>query len=348
MKIARSLIIVLACVVLFVAFVFGVWRENVSKNIQFSEGEQTNADVQKDSDEGEKYNILLLGEDESERLTDVLMIVSCDTKSKTINILQIPRDTYAEYTSSSYRKINAARDVLGGGNYLADFLTAHLGISIDGYISVDLDVIAEAVDVLGGVEIDVPMNMTYKDPYQNLNIEIKKGKQLLDGEKAKQFVRYREGYVRGDLGRLDAQKLFVSAFFNRLSQKNDVFTAIQLVSKVFPKTDSNIPLIECVEIISKIGIPDVSDIKFMTLPGGDIQGSSGAWYYVMNRTSSYKIIREYFNPDLSETEFDPERRFTSSVRAGFNAIYDAANGFETKIYSAAELDSGIEIESKYD
>ena len=75
MKIARSLIIVLACVVLFVAFVFGVWRENVSKNIQFSEGEQTNADVQKDSDEGEKYNILLLGEDESERLTDVLIIV---------------------------------------------------------------------------------------------------------------------------------------------------------------------------------------------------------------------------------------------------------------------------------
>ena len=90
------------------------------------------------------------------------------------------------------------------------------------------------------------------------------------------------------------------------------------------------------------------NIKFMTLPGGDIRGGSGAWYYVMNRNSAYKMIKEYFNQNLLENEFDCERRFTSSVRSGFNAIYDAVNGFETKIYLASELDSGIEIESKYD
>ena len=321
------------------------WGDPSSKTIELEE-EQTNVEMPNDSDERGKYNILLLGEDESKSLTDVLMVVSCDTKTKEINILQIPRDTYAEYTSSSYRKINAARDVLGGGEGLANFLSENLGVSIDGYISVDLDIIAEAVDVLGGIEIDVPMDMYYKDPYQNLTIEIKKGKQILDGEKAKQFVRYRSGYVRGDLGRLDAQKLFLSAFFERFSEKNDIVTAIRLVSTILPKTESNISLKECIEIIVKTGIPSKNNIKFITLPGGDVRSSSGAWYYVMNRSAAYKVINEYFADGLSEADFDKKRKFTSSVRSGFNAIYDAETGFETKIYSAEDLNGGIYIESK--
>ena len=253
--------------------------KNASVDESTFDAEQIVADEPENGSKKEIYNILLLGIDESQRLTDVLMIVMCDTKSKAINVLQIPRDTYAEYTLSSYRKINAASDVLNGGEGLSDFLTENLGISIDGYVSVDVETIGDAVDILGGVEIDVPMDMTYKDPYQNLTIKIKKGKQILDGEKAKEFVRYREGYVRGDLGRLDAQKLFVSSFLKSLARKRDIVTAIQLVSAVLPKTDSNLSLKECIDIVGKIGIPDMSKVKFMTLPGGDIRSESGAWYY---------------------------------------------------------------------
>ena len=344
MKIARGIAIGILPILVFCAAFFGSSekRSFVNKDIT-----QTDVETVDSSDQKELFNILLLGEDQSVKLTDVVMIVSCDTKNGTVNVLQIPRDTYSEYTSSSYRKINAAGDVLGGGDRLACFLTENLGISIDGYVSVDLETVGKAVDVIGGVEIDVPMNMIYKDPYQDLTIEIKKGKQILNGEKAKQFVRYREGYVRGDLGRLDAQKLFVSAFFKKLSQKNDIVTAIHLVSTVLPETESNVSLKECIDLIGKMGIPDMKDVKFTTLPGGDIRGSSGAWYYVMNRISAYKIIKEYFNPELEESKFDKERRFTSTVRSGFNAIYDAQSGFETKIYSADEIDGDLEIESKY-
>ena len=348
MKMARNLVVVSIIMLVFGMLIIAFADGCAVKKLQLSDTEQTNIDLRDEDANGRIYNFLLLGEDESKSLTDVLVIVSCDTKNKKMSILQIPRDTYAEYTSSSYRKINAARDVLGGGRELADFLTDTLGIFIDGYVSVNLDIIAEAVDILGGIEIDVPIDMFYRDPYQDLTINIKKGKQLINGEKAKQFVRYREGYIRGDLGRLDAQKLFVSAFLRRLSEKKDVLTLIQLVNKILPATESDISLKLCVDIIGKMGIPDMSDVKFMTLPGGDIRTSSGAWYYVMNRDEAFKIIKEYFNPELTEERFDPERKFTSSVRSGFNAIYDAQSGFETKIYSADELDDGIEIESKYD
>ncbi len=317
------------------------FTDNVSANVQSFANEQI--DINEES-----YNVLLLGEDESGKLDDVIMIVSCDTKSKKINVLQIPRDTYAEYTLSSYRKINAASDVLDGSENLSVFLTETLGIPIDGCISIDIDIIAETVDVLGGVEIDVPMDMMYKDPYQDLTIEIKKGKQILSGDKAEQFVRYREGYIRGDLGRLDAQKLFMTAFLKKIAEKNDIVTLVQIASTIMPKTESNISLKESIDLIGKMGIPDISNINFMTLPGGDIRGGSGAWYYIMNRKSAYKIIKEHFNNDLSEADFDKNRKFTSTVREGFNDIYDAQNGFEPQIFSADEISGELEIESKYD
>jgi LCP family protein required for cell wall assembly len=284
-----------------------------------------------------KYNILLLGEDDAAGLTDVLMIVSCDTESREINILQIPRDTYAEYTSASYRKMNAARDVLGGGEGVAEFLEGSLMISIDYHVTVDLEAVSTVVDALGGVEVDVPMDMIYKDPYQDLYIEIKKGRQLLDGEKAKQFIRYRSGYIRGDIDRLDAQKIFLSAILKKTFEQSNIFSVIEIIGGVLSRVESNISYNDCFNLIKALGVPDMKKVSFVTLPGGDIQGISGAWYYIMNRDSAYRVISEKFTSDISEAEFDPERKFTSTVRSGFNDIYESDNGYEPKIYIADEI-----------
>ena len=284
-----------------------------------------------------RYNILILGEDEAAGLTDVLMIVSCDTEKRVINTLQIPRDTYAEYTSASYRKMNGARDVLGGSESVASFLEETLKIPIDYHITVDLDAVSSVVDALGGVEVYVPMDMIYTDPYQDLSIEIKKGKQLLNGEKAKQFIRYRSGYTRGDLDRLDAQKVFLSALLKKICNQSNIFSVIEIIGVVLPLVESNISYNDCFKLIKEFGIPDMKNVSFITLPGCDIQGSSGAWYYIMNRKAAYKIISEKFNSNVSESEFDADRKFTSTIRSGFNDIYEANIGYEPKIYIADEI-----------
>ena len=261
---------------------------------------------------GRIYNILILGEDEASGLDDVLLIVSCDTKSKTVNALQIPRDTYAEYTEAAYRKLNGAKDSLGSGRAVADFLFESLGVEIDRYITVGLEDIGNIVDILGGVEIDVPFDMSYSDPYQGLSIDIKKGKPKLDGEMAKEFVRYRSGYKRGDLDRLDAQKLFLAALVKKISKQSNIFSVLEIAGTVLPKTETDITYEYCFNIIKELGIPAMEKICFVTLPGEDIQGSSGAWYYVMNRRAAYKVIKERFNPGITENEFDVNRRFTSN------------------------------------
>lgn len=321
-----------------IAFSFAFFTTSAIKN---SDEVATTAVIQEtkpiENQKKKRYNILLLGEDDAAGLTDVLMIVSCDTENREINVLQIPRDTYAEYTSASYRKMNAASDILGGGAGVAGFLEDTFAISIDHYVTVDLDAVSAVVDALGGVEVDVPMDMIYADPYQDLSIEIKKGRQILDGEKAKQFIRYRSGYIRGDLDRLDAQKVFLSAILKKISEQSNIFSVVEIIGAVLPRVESNISYNDCFDLIKELGVPDMEKVSFVTLPGGDIQGSSGAWYYIMNRDAAYKVIREKFNSDISEVEFDPERKFTSTVRSGFNDIYEADIGYEPEFYIADEI-----------
>lgn len=288
-----------------------------------------------------KYTVLVLGRDDASGLTDVLLIVSFDTESKAVSVLQIPRDTYAEFTSAAYRKINGACDVLDGGRSVADFLEDNLGVVIDRYISVDLDAVGKIVDILGGVEIDVPFDMIYNDPYQGLSIDIRKGRQTLNGDRAKQFVRYRSGYTRGDLDRLDAQKLFLSALIKKAAEESNAFSIVEIAGTLLQNADTDISYEYCFEMIKAMGIPEMKNISFVTLPGGDIQGSSGAWYYVMNRQAAYCVIKEYFSVELQENKFDPERKFTSYVRKGFNDIYEARSGYEPKIYYADDM-SGVE------
>lgn len=292
----------------------------------------------------ERYNFLLLGLDRSERLSDVIMLVSADIDKKEITVAQIPRDTYAEYTSAAYRKLNGAVSSLNGGRAVADFLENVFKITIDYYITVDLDGVAKAVDELGGVEVDIPEDMVYEDPYQDLSIELKAGRQLLDGEKAKQFIRYRSGYLRGDIARLDAQKIFLSALFEKLLSCGfpKLITTSQ---KLINASESDAPFAECLKIVSKYTETKAKDIKLITMPGSDVRSAGGAWYYVLNKKETYNVLSRYFGCQSDISYVDPDRLLTGVYSKEFNSIYDAQSGYEYKIYTADSINSdGVEIE----
>ena len=79
---------------------------------------------------------------------------------------------------------------------------------MDYTVSVDLQGFVALVDAIGGVTFDVPINMNYEDPYQNLYIHISKGVQTLSGADALKVVRFREGYATQDIGRMETQQNF--------------------------------------------------------------------------------------------------------------------------------------------
>lgn len=264
------------------------------------------------------YTVLILGKDRVSGLTDVMMLASLDSEKGRICVVQIPRDTYAEY-SENHRKLNTATKVLEGEKELCRFLSDSLGVRIDGYISLELEGFRQAVDAIGGVELELDSTLYYNDPEQDLYIYLPKGKQHLDGKKAEMLVRYRSSYVRGDLDRLDVQKRFLSALFSKFKSSVNIFNAYDIASSLFPYVDTNIPLTAMVSLgIKALGV-DEDDLVLMTLPGEDAKTSDGGSYYVMSAASAKKIFEEYFV--IEGTGIDRKRLFEHPTNKIFREIY---------------------------
>ena len=277
-------------------------------------------------------NILFLGVDREAGLTDVMTLIGVDKDDDRITIMQIPRDTYAEYTEESYKKLNGAYNALGGAKEVADFLSQSFGIKIDHYMCIGLDTLGDVVDAIGGVEIDLPQDMRYSDPEQGLYIDLKSGRQTLDGKTAQHFVRYRQDYVNGDLGRIDAQKLFMSAFFKTLCEEMSTATAVKLAA-VADGIETNMGASFMLELC--YGALDVGSDKifFVTMPGKEVTATvSGASYYSLSAQSVSELTEIYFGRNEA---FDQDKRFLNESYDSFRQIYE--NYVEYDVYSVPDI-----------
>lgn len=342
-KYVKLIILALAAILCIVCVIFAISSNNKEVDPKNDESVSVGAN------ENDKYNILIMGIDDAAELADVMMLVSFDTNNSTLTIAQLPRDTYAEYTANAYRKLNGALSSLGGGRQVAEFLESAWGIEIHHYITVKLEAVSKTVDLLGGVEINVPEDMSYKDPYQDLEIKISAGRQTLNGETAVQFIRYRAGYLRGDVARLDAQKLFLAALGEKIIQSGIVKLSVPVMTLI-SNSESDMSYSDCMHLVSMAMSLDSSRISFLTLPGGDVQTASGTWYYILNRRQTAEIMRRYFveNDRVSDYGydiFDKNRVFTGEYSRQFNEIYYAHIGYDAEISTAEKLNrDGITIE----
>jgi LCP family protein required for cell wall assembly len=262
------------------------------------------------------------------------MLVSFDLVNKKINVLQIPRETYAEYGDSRHNKLNAALASLGGERELAGFLEKSLGVSIDGYLSLDLDAFCDIVDAVGGVEIELDNSLYYNDPSQELYIYFPAGKHKLDGKQAEKYVRYRAGYVGGDIDRLDAQKGFLAALFKSIKNSINAENALSVASSLIGKVNTDVGLSFAVALGLKALSTDEGDVLFFTLPGeAAISPKSGASYYVMSKRSTQKLLEDYFN--CKSDNVDSEGLFLCEKYGSFVEIYQ--KDISTDPISADEL-----------
>lgn len=309
------------------------------------------------------YNFLVMGHDRAASLTDVIMLINYNVAKQSICIMQIPRDTYIELENSYYHKVNglynycvAAAQSEGSGDpeldgctKMAEYLEENLAITIHYSAVMDLDGFGGIVDAIGGVDMYVPMDMYYPDSAQNLYINLKEGYQHLNGDTAEQFVRYRYGYPTGDIGRGDAQKLFISAFVKKLKSslaQADANMVTSLATNVLKYVKTDITVADIVYLAKNlVGIGtsssvSLSNIQLMTMPGYG-QMYDGASYYVMNKEYVAELINEHFNIydfDITES-FDKKERFTTSYQSVLRDLYlSSKENVTLTVYNADSLD----------
>ncbi len=240
------------------------------------------------------YNILLCGVDEHHENADTIIIASFNAKDKSIKLLSIPRDTMSN-EERSIQKINASYSVDHIGNIDQTIKEVEMltGIPIDRYAITTFDGFKEAIDALGGVEMDVPQDLHYSDPYQDLEIDLKKGPQTLDGAHALQFVRYRSGYAEGDIGRIKAQQIFFKALSKTLLDSGNVTKIPALARVISNKMETDLTIPEMLWFAKEARGVNADNVKMFMLPGV-AQYVDEISYYIPSEQGILELVNKEF------------------------------------------------------
>ena len=256
-------------------------------------------DENKSYQEGEDLQFLMLGVDSLDAKkadnarSDTIMVVNVDGKTGKVNIISIPRDTYTKIKGYKKTKINHSFKY-GGSELTLDTVNNLLGTDIKYYVTVDYRFVEDVVDKIGGVDVDVPIDMKYEDPTADppLTIDIKAGRQNLKGYDAIGFLRFRKGYKDADLGRVKAQQQFMSAILSKMKEPKTLVRAPLLLGSYINYTENNIPVKKLVKIAAKMRNITSEDINTNTLPGTP-KYIGGVSYFIPNENKIQVMLLEY-------------------------------------------------------
>lgn len=192
----------------------------------------------------ERVNILLLGADARDDgiagRADTIMVASIDPVTKKAYLFSILRDTYVKIPDRGNDRINSAL-VYGGPHLAMKSVSDLMGIPIQYYIYTDFRGFEALVDSVGGVQIDVEKDMYYYDSFDDYEINLKKGLQLLDGDKALQYVRFRHDTM-GDYTRTERQRNLLTALAQKMQKTTSLIRLPSILQSVDPYIETNISM----------------------------------------------------------------------------------------------------------
>ena len=256
-------------------------------------------------------NALICGK--NEELTDTIIYLKYNVETGKIGMMSIPRDTsiVSNPTLSSVYKINYMYQSKGIMS-LVNQVENMLDVNIDYYLVFDASMLKEMVDAIGGVEVDVPIRMKYDDGSQDLHIDLQPGKQVLNGEQAEGFVRFRHnndmtvGYPMGDVQRTEVQQDFIKSFISQVLSAKNISKIPDLINIGLKNTETNITAREATKYITDAPKIDISGMYSCTAPGDlkDVGDKSSNWmsFYILNKSEAQNIIKTKFPSDGTNSD----------------------------------------------
>ncbi len=283
-------------------FCIMAWSALYALNYMIGEDEQ---DIQNangmlnTTSKGKKKMINALVVGVNDGLTDTMIYVKYNVEAGKVAMMSIPRDTYITNDYAYGHKLNS---IYRGKNIvpLIEQIQDLIGEQIDYYLVFKADMLISMVDAIGGVEVEVDMDMKYDDPTQNLHIDIKKGKQVLNGKDAEGFVRYRHnndmtvGYPMGDLDRTEVQQYFIKQFIKTVLDVKNVGKIPELINIAQKNTNTNITVREALKYVADIPNVDIENI-YSTTAAGSAKYIDNVSYFLLDREKTQSIIQNEFN-----------------------------------------------------
>ncbi len=255
-----------------------------------------------------KVNFLVLGVDDGGLRSDTMMLASLDSKTGKVTVISIPRDTRV-LMGSYHAKINSAigvgeQEVKRGRleepeEYPIAMVKSLLDdIPINYFATVDFDGFIEIMDILGGVDYDVPIDMHYEDPEQDLYIHLNKGFQHLDGKACHDFVRFRMGYPTGDIGRVEAQQNFIKEVIKQKVTPLNIAKSGAIFSAASKYVRTNFTALDLASMLPVLGKIDTENVETIQLPG-EAYYVGGVSYFICDEIAATELAREIMSTDAT-------------------------------------------------
>lgn len=252
----------------------------------------------------ERMNVLCLGIDYNRdsrgmaytkgARSDTIFVVSIDAKGQTLNVVSIPRDCYVFLGEDyGYDKINAAY-MYGGIKLTRKVVSEFLGIPIHHYVIIKVSGASQLVDALGGLVVDVEKNMDYDDNWGNLHIHLKAGEQLLRGEQAVGYARFRMD-AESDRGRIRRQQQVMMSVIKRLKDPMVVLRLQSIVKAVKDNIETDFSLMDMLDLTYLYKDFDRKRMKTGVIVGDDtdINGMSCIIPYApMNEKTVLELLKD--------------------------------------------------------
>lgn len=277
--------------------------------------------------------VLFVGLDDAAMNMDVLCYVAFDAEHNDISFVQIPRDTYFEF-GGSQNKINQlyahyltqmeAREALGRAT---KEISEAFGVQSAGYVAITTSGLVKAIDALGGIDIDVKSDGVFTDEFGKNPLRLHAGENHLEGASAVQFIRYRQGYLTGDLGRLDAQKLFFRAFLKKIASRPSLDKILNAYLQARDEIQTDMNVLDLLRVNGS-GIRQLAQasVSYLTMPGEATTSQSGLSYYSLNQKRACEVCSKYLFSRMEA--FDQQRKFLNQNELNFsNIYYDKNNAY---------------------
>ncbi|MDR3137168.1 MAG: LCP family protein [Coriobacteriales bacterium] len=290
--------------------------------------------------------LLLVGTDDAFEgevsRSDTIILAHIDPGAKKAALVSIPRDTKVTLPGYGTAKINAAYAYgqmeldsgHSGPEFCVDAVSSLTGAHISGYAQVDFSGFEEVVDALGGVEVDVPLDIVGDrdaGPY-----DVYAGEQVLDGAHALVFVRSRN-YTIGDFQRQANQRTFLQALAKQVLSQ-DPLAIVNTVTKIADMTTTSLSITDIASVANSMRGMRESDIFTYSIPS-DLAMIDNISYVVVDQYQTRQLIAaldagEY--PDYSEQTFQgevPEGYKPRDVGTATDLLADQASSIDTSLYS---------------
>lgn len=321
-KMRKRIILLVIEVIILLALGAAAYAMSKLDKLEYQTLNEDDLEIYQDT--GDYTNIALFGLDSREGeldggvRSDAMMVASINNKTGNVKVVSIFRDTLTQQSDGTYEKANSAYSY-GGPQEAVALLNRNFDLDIKKYMSVDFNALADVIDLLGGIELELTdEEVFWTNGYATETAKVvgrttteltQAGKQTLDGIQAVSYTRIR--YTEGDdFKRSERQRLVLQQVVEK-AKKASLPTLNKIIDQVLPQVSTNLSASDFMGIAAnavKYQLGEMKGFPFDVTTSENVIGLEGSYVVAIGFADNVKQMHAFL---FDKNTYQPSEKVQS-------------------------------------